>query len=160
MRLAGVFILAFIASAVAGVALFAATSLLPDGSDAANHGLGEAFRAVLPLVFVILAIVLYGIAVWRRDRQRHIKRALYVLLLVPLLILILGIADNGVANVHWLHEAVGAVQMFTPLWAVALAQWFVLHIYLTRQAISATAAPASITKSSKSTRKLRAARLS
>jgi hypothetical protein len=140
MRLAGVFILAFVASALAGVALFAATSLLPDWSDAAGRGLGEAFRAVLTLVFVLLAIVLYGIAVWRRDRARHLKRALYILLLVPILILGLGLADSGFRNVHWLREAVGAVQMFTPLWAVALAQWFVLHIYLTRQGNLAKAA--------------------
>jgi hypothetical protein len=133
MRLAGVFILAFVASALAGVALFAATSLLPDWNDAAARGLGEAFRAVLTLVFVLLAIVLYGIAIWRRDRQRHLKRALYILLLVPILILGFGLADSGFRNVHWLREAVGAVQMFTPLWAVALAQWFVLHIYLTRR---------------------------
>jgi cell division protein FtsW (lipid II flippase) len=141
MRLAGVFILAFVASALAGVVLFAATSLLPDWDDAAGRGLGEAFRALLTLVFVILSIVLYGIAVWRRDRERHLKRALYILLLVPLLILVLGVADNGFHNIHWLREAVGAVQMFTPLWAVALAQWLVLHIYLTRQTRSAKAAP-------------------
>src|ERR1700757_62812 len=133
MRLAGVFILAFVASALAGVVLFAAPSWLPDGTDGAGRGLGEAFRALLILVFVLLAIVLYGIAFWRSNRERHLKRALYILLLVPLLILALGIADNGVGNIHWLREAVGAVQMFTPLWAVALAQWFVLHIYLTRQ---------------------------
>jgi hypothetical protein len=140
MRLAGVFILAFVASALAGVALFAATSLLPDWNDAAGRGLGEAFRAVLTLVFVLLAIVLYGIAIWRRDRQRHLKRALYILLLVPILILGLGLADSGFRNIHWLREAVGAVQMFTPLWAVALAQWLVLHIYLTRQGNLAKAA--------------------
>ena len=141
MRLAGVFILAFVASALAGVVLFAATSLLPDWDDAAGRGLGEAFRALLTLVFVMLAIVLYGIAIWRRDRQRHLKRALYILLLVPVLILVLGLADNGFRNIHWLREAVGAVQMFTPLWAVALAQWFVLHIYLTRQGKLAKAVP-------------------
>ena len=141
MRLAGVFILAFVASALAGVVLFAATSLLPDWDDAAGRGLGEAFRALLTLVFVMLAIVLYGIAIWRRDRQRHLKRALYILLLVPVLILVLGLADNGFRNIHWLREAVGAVQMFTPLWAVALAQWLILHIYLTRQSRSAKAAP-------------------
>ena len=141
MRLAGVFILAFVASALAGVVLFAATSLLPDWDDAAGRGLGEAFRALLTLVFVMLAIVLYGIAIWRRDRQRHLKRALYILLLVPLLILVLGLADSGFRNIHWLREAVGAVQMFTPLWAVALAQWLILHIYLTRQSRSAKAAP-------------------
>jgi cell division protein FtsW (lipid II flippase) len=141
MRLAGVFILAFVASALAGVVLFAATSLLPDWDDAAGRGLGEAFRALLTLVFVILAIVLYGIAVWRRDRERHLKRALYILLLVPVLILVLGLADNGFRRIHWLREAVGAVQMFTPLWAVALAQWLILHIYLSRQTRSAKAAP-------------------
>ena len=141
MRLAGVFILAFVASALAGVVLFAATSLLPDWDDAAGRGLGEAFRALLTLVFVMLAIVLYGIAIWRRDRQRHLKRALYILLLVPLLILVLGLADNGFRNIHWLREVVGAVQMFTPLWAVALAQWLILHTYLSRQTRSAKAAP-------------------
>jgi hypothetical protein len=141
MRLAGVFILAFVASALAGVVLFAATSLLPDWDDAAGRGLGEAFRALLTLVFVMLAIVLYGIAFWRSNRQRHLKRALYILLLVPLLILVLGLADNGFRNIHWLREAVGAVQMFTPLWAIALAQWLILHIYLTRQRRSAKAAP-------------------
>jgi hypothetical protein len=140
MRLAGVFILAFVASTLAGVALFAATSWLPDGDDVAGRGLGEAFRALLTLVFVLFAIVLYGFAVWRRDRQRHLKRALYILLLVPILILGLGFADSGFRNVHWLRQAVGAVQMFTPLWAVALAQWFVLHIYLTRQGNLAKAA--------------------
>ena len=141
MRLAGVFILAFVASALAGVVLFAATSLLPDWDDAAGRGLGEAFRALLTLVFVILSIVLYGIAVWRRDRQRHLKRALYILLLVPLLILALGLADNGLHNIHWLREAIAAVQMFVPLWAVALAQWAVLHIYLSRRSDLAKAAP-------------------
>ncbi len=133
--------LAFVASALAGVVLFAATSLLPDWDDAAGRGLGEAFRALLTLVFVMLAIVLYGIAVWRRDCQRHLKRALCILLLVPVLILVLGLADNGFRNIHWLREAVGAVQMFTPLWAVALAQWLILHIYLTRQSRSSKAAP-------------------
>jgi cell division protein FtsW (lipid II flippase) len=140
MRLAGVFILAIVASAFAGFVLFAATSFLPDWNDPAGRGLAEASRALLTLVYVILAIVLYGIAVWRRDRERHLKRALYILFLVPLLILVLGLADNGLHNVQWLHEAVGAVQMFTPLWAVALAQWLVLHIYLSRQTSLAKAA--------------------
>ena len=47
MRLAGVFILAFVASAVAGMLAFAAVSFLPDWDDAAGRGLGEAFRALL-----------------------------------------------------------------------------------------------------------------
>jgi hypothetical protein len=140
MRLAGVFILAFVASVLAGLVLFAATSYLPDWNDAAGRDLAEASRALLTMVFVLLAIVLYGIAFWRRNRERHLKRALYILFLVPCLILVLGLADNGLQNFNWLHEVVGAVQMFTPLWAVALAQWLVLHIYLSRQTRSAKAA--------------------
>jgi hypothetical protein len=140
MRLAGVFILAFVASAVAGLAVYAAASLLPDWDDPAGRGLGEAFRALLTLAYVVLATVLYGIAAWRRDRERHLKRALYVLLLVPFLIAVLGLVDNGIGSINWLHDGVGMVQMFTPLWTVALVQWLILHIYFSRQAILAKAA--------------------
>ena len=133
MRSAGVFILAFVASAIAGMLAIAAVSLLPDWDDAAGRGLGEAFRALLTATYVILSMVLYGFAVWRRDRARHLKRALRILFLVPFLIVVLGLVDNGVRGINWLREIVGMVQMFVPLWIVALAQWLVLHIYLSRQ---------------------------
>jgi hypothetical protein len=133
MRLAGVFILAIVASAVAGLLAYAAVSVLPDWDDAAGRGLGEAFRAVLIVGYVILSMLLYGLALRRSDRQRHLKRALYILFLVPLLIVALGLVDNGVRGINWLREIVGMVQMFVPLWIVALVQWLVLHIYLSRQ---------------------------
>ena len=140
MRSAGVFILAFVASAAAGLLAYAAVSLLPDWDDPAGRGLGEAFRALLTLVYVVLAIVLYGVAVWRRDRERHLKRALYVLLLVPFLIVVLGVVDNGIHNINWRRESVGMVQMFAPLWTVALVQWLILHIYFSRRTLFAKAA--------------------
>ena len=145
MRSAGVFILAFVASAIAGMLAFAAVSLLPDFDDAAGRGLGEAYRALLIAAYVILGIVLYGIAAWRRDRERHFKRALRILLLVPFLIAVLGAIDNGIHHIDWLHESVGTVQMFTPLWIVALVQWLILHTCLSRQ----TADIAMISASSK-----------
>jgi hypothetical protein len=140
MRLAGVFILAFVASAAAGLLVYAAASLLPDWDDAAGRGLGEAFRALLTLVYVVLGMVLYGVAVWRREPERHLKRALHVLLLVPILIVVLGAADNGIHNINWPRESVGMVQMFTPLWTVALVQWVILHIYFSRPTLFAKAA--------------------
>jgi hypothetical protein len=150
MRLAGIFILAFVASAVAGLLAYGAVSLLPDWDDAAGRGLGEAFRALLTAVYVILGMVLYGVAIWRRNRERHLKRALMILLLVPFLIVVLGLIDNGIHAIDWLREAVGALQMFTPLWTVALVQWLILHIYLSRRPVSAEAAstPASSSTSS------------
>jgi hypothetical protein len=142
MRSAGVFILAFIASAVAGILTYAAVSLLPDWDDAAGRGLGEAFRLLLIAVYVILGIILYGIAAWRRDRARHLKRTLLILLLAPFLIVVLGALDNGIHRIDWLREAVGSVQMFVPLWTVALVQWLILHIYLSqRTAIAPAASP-------------------
>jgi hypothetical protein len=140
MRSAGVFILAFVASAAAGLVVYAAASLLPDWDDPAGRGLGEAFRALLTLVYVVLGMVLYGVAIWRRDRERHLKHALYVLLLAPFLIVVLGLADNGIHNINWPHESVGMVQMFAPLWSVALVQWLILHICFPRQAALAKAA--------------------
>ena len=133
MRLAGVFILAIVASAVAGLLAYAAVSVLPDWDDAAGRGLGEAFRALLIAGYVILSMFLYGLALRRSDRQRHLKRSLYILFLVPLLIVALGLVDNGVRGINWLREIVSMVQMFVPLWIVALVQWLVLHIYLSRQ---------------------------
>jgi hypothetical protein len=140
MRLAGVFILAFVASAVAGLLAYAAASFLPDWDDPAGRGLGEAVRAALTLAYVILSMILYGLAVWRRDRSRHLKRALYILLLVPFLVVVLGVINNGARNINWLREIVGMLQMFVPLWIVALAQWLILHIYLARRSTGANAA--------------------
>ena len=137
MRSAGVFILAFVASAIAGMLAFAAVSLLPDWDDAAGRGLGEAFRALLTATYVILSMVLYGFAVWRRDRARHLKRALRILFLVPFLIAVLGVIDNGIHHIDWLRETVGMVQMFVPLWIVALVQWLILHTYVSRQTADA-----------------------
>jgi hypothetical protein len=133
MRSAGVFILAFVASAVAGMLAFAAVSLLPDWDDAAGRGLGEAFRAVFIAAYVILSLILFGLAAWRRDRARHFTRALRILLLAPFLIAVLGVIDNGIHHIDWLRESVGMVQMFVPLWIVALVQWLILHTYLSRQ---------------------------
>jgi hypothetical protein len=137
MRTAGVFVLAFVASVVVGVLAFAASSLLPDWDDAAGRGLGEAFRAVLIVVYVIIAVIVYGVAAWHDDRERHLKRGLHILCLVPLLIPVLGPIDNGIHHIQWLRETVGAVQMFVPLWLVALVQWLILHMYLPRPAAHA-----------------------
>jgi hypothetical protein len=139
MRSAGVFVLAFVASAFAGTLAYAAVSLLPDWDDAAGRGLGDAFRALLTAAYVILGVVLYGFAAWRSNRERGLKRALFVLLLAPLLIVVLGVIDNGTRGINWLRETVGAVQMFAPLWMVALVQWLILHIYLSRPAAPAEA---------------------
>ena len=139
MRLAAFLILAFVASAMAGMLAHAAVSLLPDWDDAAGRGLGDAFRALLIAVYVILGIFLYALALWRNDRERHLKRGLSILLLAPLLVVVLGVVNNGIHGIDWLREAVGAVQMFLPLWAVALVQWLILHSYLSRQSAAAEA---------------------
>jgi hypothetical protein len=139
MRLAGVLILAFVAAAVAGAIGFAAVSLLPDWDDAAGRGLGDAFRVLLIAVYLIMGMLLFGLALWRSDRERHLKRARSILLLAPLLVVVLGIVNNGVSGIHWLREAVGALQMFVPLWAVTLVQWLILHRYLSQRATPAEA---------------------
>ena len=143
MRSAGVFILALVVSAIVGLLAYAAVSLLPDWDDAAGRGLGEAFRALLTATYVILSMVLYGFAVWRRDRARHLKRALRILFLVPFLIAVLGVIDNGIHHIDWLRETVGMVQMFVPLWIVALVQWLILHTYVSRQTADAETIAAS-----------------
>jgi uncharacterized membrane protein len=143
MRSAGVFILAFVASAIAGMLAFAVVSLLPDWDDAAGRGLGEAFRLLSTAAYVLLSIIFYGFAAWRRDPARHLKRALRILFLVPFLIVILGVINNGIHHIDWLRETVGMVQMFVPLWIVALVQWLILNTYLSRQTADAQTISAS-----------------
>jgi hypothetical protein len=140
MRLAGVLILAIMASALLGSLAYAAVSFLPDWDDPAGRGLDAAFRAALTLAYVVLCIILYGFAVWRSDSARRLKRALYVLLLVPFLVVVLGVINNGARNINSLRESIGMLQMCVPLWIVALAQWFILHIYLARRSMGANAA--------------------
>jgi hypothetical protein len=140
MRSAGVFVLAFVASAIAGMLVFGAVSFLPDWDDAAGRGLGQAFLVLLIAVYVILGVVLYGLAAWRSNPERHMKRARAVLLLIPFLIVILGVIDNGIHRINWLREIVGMVQMFTPLWTVALVQWLILQTWLPRPVAPAGAA--------------------
>ena len=78
MRLAGVLILAFVASAIAGALAYAAVSLLPDWDDAAGRGLGEAFRALLIAVYLILSMsaVWFG-ALAQRSRAPSEARAFH-----------------------------------------------------------------------------------
>ncbi len=142
MRSAGVFGLAFIASAIAGVLACAAVSLVPDWSAGGGHGLDEAARGLLTAAYVVLGMLLYGFAAWRRDPARHLRRALHILLLAPLLVAVLGVADHGIHGIDWLHQVVGMLQMVAPPCIVALLQWLILQRYLSRQ--TAPAEPASI----------------
>ena len=143
MRSASIFVLVLVASAVAGTIAYVAVLFLPDWDDAAGRGLGEAFLALQLAAYVILGIILYGFAAWRLNRERHLKRTLYVLLLAPFLIAVLGIIDNGIRNINWLREAVDTVQMFVPLWAVALVQWLILHTCLSRPTVAAATSSTS-----------------
>ena len=65
----GMLILAFVASAITGALAFAAVSLLPDWDDAGGRGLGDAFRALLVAVYLILSILLFGLALWRKTEN-------------------------------------------------------------------------------------------
>jgi len=123
---------AIAASIVAGALALAAVSLLPDWDDAAGRGLGQAFLALLTAAYVVVSAILLGFAMWRRDRDRHLRRALYILLLAPFLIIMLGAIDNGIRRIDWIREIVGMIQMFIPLWTVALVQWLIVHSYSAR----------------------------
>ena len=123
---------AIAASIVAGALELAAVSLLPDWDDAAGRGLGQAFLALLTAAYVVVSAILLGFAMWRRDRDRHLRRALYILLLAPFLIIMLGAIDNGIRRIDWIREIVGMIQMFIPLWTVALVQWLIVHSYSAR----------------------------
>ena len=120
------------ASIVAGALALAAVSLLPDWDDAAGRDLGQAFLALLTAAYVVVSAILLGFAMWRRDRDRHLRRALYILLLAPFLIIMLGAIDNGIRRIDWIREIVGMIQMFIPLWTVALVQWLIVHSYSAR----------------------------
>jgi hypothetical protein len=142
MRLIGILILALIASALAGSGAFAAVSYLPDWDGATGRVLDAGFRALLTVGYVLLSFILFGLALWRRDRLRWLKHALYILLLVPFLVGVLGLAQNGVQDIIWTRYAVGVIQWLTPPWIVALVQWAILRRTLSWHSRRAEAASA------------------
>ena len=78
----------------------------------------------------------------RRVSLKVVSVALHILLLAPLLVAVLGVADHGIHGIDWLHQVVGMLQMVAPPCIVALLQWLILQRYLSRQ--TAPAEPASI----------------
>ena len=71
MRLAGIFILAIIASVLAGGGAIAAVSFLPDWNNAAGPGYDDAFRVLSTMAYVTFEqrLILYGMAIrcWQQQ---------------------------------------------------------------------------------------------
>jgi ABC-type nitrate/sulfonate/bicarbonate transport system permease component len=118
--------------AVAFGLVYAASHWLPCFDDRAACGLGEVYGTIGTLFYAPLAMIVFGLTLWRWPTERAIGIVALVLLTPIILLLLYGILLNE-AQIR-LRELQGALQFFVPLALTVLVQWFVLRGYLRRRA--------------------------
>jgi len=128
-------LLAAVLSAGAGFAVwYASSAWLPSYDDAAGRGLGEVYRLFFTAVYVLVAGVVFAIT--GRRNARALTTAVLVLLLAPFPIDIVGCMQNS-GSFDLRKESFSSLQMFLPLWTVAVVQWLIVRWYIRRPAPAA-----------------------
>jgi hypothetical protein len=136
MRLLVIILLAGLLSLFAGLAVtIAGSALIPCSSDPAGCGMGEAYRVFGVPLYALAAMVVFGIAAAGKDRQRAVRIAMKVMLLVPLFLIgFTVVADFSAGKAPRKADVLEAVQAAAPVWAVVLTQWFVVRDFIRRRA--------------------------
>ena len=118
--------------AVAFGLVYAASHWLPCFDDRAACGLGEVYGTIGTMFYAPLAMIVFGISLWRWSTERAIGIAAVILLAPIVLILLYGMLLNE-AQIR-LRELQGALQFFVPLALTVVLQWLMLRGYLRRRA--------------------------
>jgi hypothetical protein len=131
MRLLLIVVAAGALSLGAALALvYFASHWLPCMDDHASCGMGEVFGVIGTLVYAPVAMIVYGITLWRARGVRAIGIAMIALLVPIVLILVVGMSRGGRLSMRDLQ---GMLQFTVPLSLTVVLQWLVLRAYLRRQ---------------------------
>lgn len=135
MKLFGVIILAGIVSLFAGLAAtIAGSALLPCYSDKAGCGMGDAYRIFFVPLYVIAAMIAFGISAPGVARARPVKLAMITLLLAAGFLCLFGIISDFASG----RSVTGAsifemLQIVSAFAAVVLVQWLMVSNYVQRR---------------------------
>lgn len=135
MRLFVVILLGGLLSLFAGITFtIAGSAVFPCGSDPAGCGMAEAYRLFAVPVFVAIGMIVFGIAAPGQGRERAIRIAMKVLLLVPVFLIAFGfVADASAGKATRVADVLDALQLAIPFWAVVVMQWYVVRDFLRRR---------------------------
>ena len=127
-------LLAGLASLIVGVALtFAGSAVVPCLSDKAGCGLGEAYRVFFVPAEVLLCVFVFGIAAPGTDRERPLKLAMYLLVMVGVILLIFAVGDDQSRNRLSFGSFLEMLQVLVVYFAVIAVQWLVIHSYVQKR---------------------------
>jgi uncharacterized membrane protein len=130
MRMFVTIIIAGVLSAAAGMAVvFFASHGIPRYDDAWSVGMGEVFGILGTLCYTPVAMLVFGLTLWRGGTERAIWVAMLTLAAPPFLLLLFGMARGGGGL---MRELQGVLQFIVPLILVAVVQWLVLRTALRR----------------------------
>lgn len=129
MKLFGVILVAGLLSLIVGFGIMLASEgLAPCRSDKAGCGLSSAYQVFLvPVETVVVAIVM-GLALLSARRLNAIRRMALTLILVPVFMLVLGLAsDFYQGRSTQLADILSLVQTALPFCSIVLVQWLLLR---------------------------------
>ncbi len=106
-----------------------ATHGLPRYDDAWSIGMGEAAGMLGTPLYALLAMLVYGVTLWRGGSERAIWIAMLALAAPPVLLLLFGMSRGGGGL---MRELQSVLQFVAPLVLVAVIQWLVLRTALRR----------------------------
>lgn len=131
MRLSSAVLVAGAVSIVAALTVvYGATYLMPRYDDAASLGMGKLFGILGSLLYAPIAMVVFGVTLWRGGRRRAIAIAGIVLIAAPVAILLIGMSRGGGGL---MRELQGMFQFVVPLALIAVVRWLMLHLLLSQQ---------------------------
>ena len=104
--------------------------LMPRYDGAASVGIGKVFGGLGSLLYAPLAAAVYGVILWRGGRRGAIAIAAVVLMALPAAVLLIGVSRGGGGL---MREFQGTLQFIVPLAVIAVVQWLMLHLHLSRQ---------------------------
>lgn len=121
---------------------YATSALIACRSDAAGCGLGDAYRLLLVPVYVMVAMIAFGIAAAGKPRERPLLLTMLTLVLVAVFLVMFAVAsDMQSGRATQIADVLEAFQLAITYWTVVVVQWLLIRAYV-RKRDAAGGAPA------------------
>lgn len=108
--------------------MLASSTLIPCRSDPAGCGLSSAYQALIIPVEVVFVAGVNVVSALRRQRELALKRGFLTLMLVPICLMVLGLASDLYGGRRTQSADVLELLQFALLfWTITLVQWLLFR---------------------------------